>query len=68
MVYHPNTCTEITARLYTEVLHHYSNGDYTTASYILAPNIVYQTLKSSMQVTDPPGMGTAPIYKIVKVA
>lgn len=67
-VYPPNVCTEITARLYARVSQANNVGDSDTTLYILAPNIVYQKLRSGMRVTNAHGGEKASVYKIVKVS
>ena len=68
LAYPPNRCTEITARLRAEVDAPYNNGDNpSNASHIFAPNIVYQTFKSSLEFTSPHYGYKASVYKVIKV-
>ena len=64
--YPPNVCTVITARLYAEVTTSYGSGS--SPSYVFAPNIVYQKLRSGMIIADAPDKDEGYIYKIVKVS
>lgn len=67
IAYRPNSCTEITARLYTEVDAAYSNGENSTRSHIFVPNIVYQTFRSGLLVPDTLAGHKAHVYKVVKL-
>ena len=65
IVYRPNMCTIITARLYTTVVVSYGSGS--EVSHTRVPNIVYQTFRSGLDTDDPKANTNAHVYKVIKV-